>query len=168
MKKLALSLILVVSLLLSGCYEGLVDNYTYNNLIGGITAKTIDNIYYSYDLETLTNSIKFDSNIQNEIYDEIQIENKANFKMFAFYLYVKVENTCTLSFDLYLNNNLLKQIEHSFSDNEEFVLEYFFDSDIEVSVNDNLVIKVSQMIDGEQQEPSKKMVFDNLIIFFKE
>lgn len=154
--------------MLAGCVTGLVDYKTYTNIISGVQTKTVTDEYNSVSLDELINIKHFTGEVQSALYDELIIINQSSYKTLAICFYVKTEKDTELNFDLYKDSNLIKSVTSNFIQNEIQIVNINFDNTVEVALVENLVIKISENIEGVRSEVQTSFTFDDLLIFFKE
>lgn len=76
MKKFLLVVILLLTTItISGCYDGLVSDKEYSNIIGGIVATKDNGETVNYNLKILKDDIHFNNEIESAKYCKLEIMN---------------------------------------------------------------------------------------------
>lgn len=165
---LIICLIFCSSSLLAGCVTGLVDYKTYTNIISGVQTKTVAGEYGTVSLDELINIKHFTGEVESALYEELMIINSESYKTLAVCFYIKTESDTELNFELFYNGNLIKSVTSNFQQDEIQIVNLYFDDALEVDLGENLVIRVSENIEGVKSEVATNFTFDDLLIFFKE
>lgn len=135
---------------------------TKENLItkvSGITCEVKDEENLTYELDTFTNDISFDSKIKNKHYTKASITKDENFTSLGLAFIVKSNEEFTLNISLYKNDELLKSTSASFEDGRIANVNLLLENGVEITTEDEFYISFEQTTDC-------KFVFDTIVFFF--
>lgn len=118
-----------------------------------------DNI--TYDLETITNDISFDSKIQNKQYTKITINKENGFKSLGVAFIAKANEDFALNISLNKNGTSLKTTTANFEDGQMVNVNLTLDKAVEISSSDVFTITF-------EQTTNCNFAFDTLVFFFDE
>ncbi len=168
MKKFLLVVVLLITpFILSGCYDGLVSDEEYPNLIAGIEATKDNGETVNYSINILKDETHFNDEIESAVYCKLEIRQVKKCKIKGVCFYVRSSQDCTLDFSIFTNDNLMQS---STKETQSFVSEeitFFFDESVILDDYNKLYIQVDEQLKNET-DTRTSFVFDTLIIFFEE
>lgn len=167
MRKILLVAILIfTTIMISGCFGGLVSDEEYSTLISGITATKKNGETISYNLDILKDNIQFNNEIESADYCKLEIRNVKGCRVKSLCFFIRSSKDCILTFTLFTNNTELASVTMECASYIAEEIDFFLNETINLSTADNLYIKIEE-IKGEDSA-NTTFVFDTLIIFFEE
>ncbi len=127
--------------------------------VSGITCEVKDEENLTYELDTFTNDISFDSNIKNKNYTKATITKNENFKTLGIAFIAKSNEEFTLNISLYKNDEVLKTTSVKFEDGARVNVNLLLENSVDISSEDEFYISFAQTTDC-------KFVFDTIVFFF--
>lgn len=166
MKKFLLVAILIfTTIMISGCYGGIVSDEEYLNLIAGVTATKENGETINYSLNILRDEIHFNNEIESANYCKLEIQKLKNCNVRGVCFFVRSSDDSTLTFTLFHNNQKTSSITKFCERNSSTEIDFFLENSISFVASDTIHIEIEQQGDNEDKTP---FVFDTLIIFFEE
>ena len=167
MKKILLVAILIfTTIMISGCFGGLVSDEEYSTLISGITATKQNGETISYNLDILKDNIHFNNEIESAEYCKLEIRNVKECRVKSLCFFIRSSKDCILTFTLFTNDTEIASVTMECASYIAEEIDFFLNETIHLSTTDNLHIEIEE-IRGDETEPTT-FVFDTLIIFFEE
>lgn len=166
MKKILLVVILLITTLtLSGCYDGLVSDEEYSNLIAGVTATKQNGQTVDYNLDILKDETHFNNEIESAVYCKLDIRQVKECKIKGLCFFVRSSQDCTLEFSMFTNNKMLVSMVYDLKSFESQEVGLFPQEGFILNDSNSLHIEINEQNNYEEKT---KFVFDTFVIFFEE
>lgn len=167
MKKFLLVVVLIITtVILSGCYDGLVSDEEYSNLIAGIVATKDNGESVSYNLDLLKDETHFNNEIESAKYCKLEILHEQECKVKSICFFVRSSQDSTFTFSIFSNDKMLDSFTKECKSFESEEIDFFLTESITLNSNNNLYILIEEQT--EDSTPKTNFVFDTFVIFFEE
>ena len=158
---IVLTLFIIFLILIGGAAttKNIPEQETLEQIVTGVTCQIEGEEDVNYDIQLLTNSIQFDSDIRQKNYKKISINHSQNFESLGVAFMLKPNSDVTINCELYKNDELLKTYSSSVLANEVANVDLVLENAVEISSTDEYSVKITS---------TSNFVFDTLLFFLQE
>lgn len=160
-------IILIASLVLTGCVSGVVSEEQYTEIFDGVDAQDKDGNSVYYQMRTLVDNTEFNSNLQSKPYCKLDIYLKQSCQIKGVVFIVRSSNNCTLKFTTLIDGEIKSTKTKEINSGVVCDIDLFFDTTCNCNTRSDFSIEIEEQNKSEDDEKTA-FQFDSLVIFLEE
>jgi len=160
-------IILIASLVLTGCVSGVASEEQYTEIFDGVDAQDKDGNSVYFQMRTLVDNTQFNSNIPSKPYCKLDIYLKQSCQIKGVIFIVRSSNNCTLKFTTFIDGEEKSTKTKEITSGVVCDIDLFFDSTYNCNTRSDFYIEIEEQNKSEDDEKTA-FQFDSLVIFLEE
>lgn len=160
-------IILIASLVLTGCVSGIVSEEQYTEIFDGVEAQDEDGNSVYYQMKTLVDNTQFNTNIQSKPYCKLDIYLKQSCQIRGVVFIVRSSENCTLKFTTYIDGEIKTTKTKDITSGAQCDIDMFFSEACNCNTRSDFYIQIEEQNKMKDEEKTD-FQFDSLVIFLEE
>ena len=171
-----LAIFFVFCLIAGGGTKGVVTPDKQKENIASVVATDSNLQQHEYQMETLTNNVEFDEEIQLAKYNNIKFNISKDIKVKGFAFVLRTENDTKFRIKVFNDGNLVASKDLTLQGHTKAELSIMLDTEVSLTESSNFSLEIDELQMFETEETTTELemlnntefVFDKLVVLFSE